>query len=66
MAAREKLLQKLHRGSRLSSQEVRKLLKILDYVLVRPKGSHGKEVPHYILDALRNLVEQAYGKQEKD
>ena len=73
MATVKKLREKLLRGSRLSSQEVRKILQDLGYVLARQKGSHeqwiaggrtftlachGKEVPHYILDALKKLVEE--------
>ncbi len=73
MTAVEKLKEKLRRGSRLSCQEVRKLLSELGYELARQKGSHeqwvkqgrsftlachGKEAPHYILDALRKLLEE--------
>jgi predicted RNA binding protein YcfA (HicA-like mRNA interferase family) len=73
MTAGEKLREKLRRGSRLSCQEVRKLLSELGYQLARQKGSHeqwvrqgrtftlashGKDAPHYVLDALRKLVEE--------
>jgi predicted RNA binding protein YcfA (HicA-like mRNA interferase family) len=73
MAAAEKLKEKLLRGSRLSCQEVRKILQDLGYSLARQKGSHeqgvahgrtftlachGKDAPHYILDALRKLLEE--------
>jgi len=73
MAAAKKLQEKLLRGSRLSCQEVRKILQHLGYGLARQKGSHeqwvsqgrtftlachGKDAPHYILDALRKLVEE--------
>ena len=74
MASLTNLKLKLERGSRLSAQEVRALLRGLDYLLVRQKGSHeqwvrqgrtftlpshGKEVPFYILDALKKLVEES-------
>ena len=70
----KKLKSKLLRGSRLSCQEVRLLLKGLGYQMARQKGSHeqwvkegrtftlavhGKDVPFYILDALRELVEES-------
>ena len=73
MAAAKKLREKLLGGSRLSCQEVRKILQDLGYALARQKGSHeqwvcqgrtftlachGKDAPHYILDALRKLVEE--------
>ena len=72
MGTIEKLLLKLNRGSRLDANEVRRLLKHLGYELARQKGSHeqwvrrgstftlachGRDVPHYILDALRRLHE---------
>lgn len=72
MAAYDKLIQKLFRGTRLSYQEVRKILKNLGYRLARQKGSHeqwvkegrtftlashSKEVPFYILDALKKVIE---------
>ena len=73
MTATEKLKEKLRRGGRLSCQEVRKLLRELGFALARQKGSHeqwiragrtftlachGKDAPHYILDALRRLLEE--------
>lgn len=73
MTASEKLKEKLRRGSRLSCQEVRKLLREIGYELARQRGSHeqwvrdgrtftlachGKDAPHYILDALRKLLEE--------
>ena len=73
MATAQKLREKLLRGSRLSAQEVRKILQNLGYVLARQKGSHeqwvfhgrtftlachGKDVPHYILDVLKKLLEE--------
>ena len=73
----DKLKTKLQRGSRLSCQEVRALLGDVGYELVRQKGSHeqwvrqgktftlaahGKDAPHYILDALRKLIEDNDGK----
>jgi predicted RNA binding protein YcfA (HicA-like mRNA interferase family) len=76
MGSIEKLQQKLMRGSRLDVGEVRRLLKHLGYELARQKGSHeqwvksgrsftlaahGKDAPHYILDALRKLFEEQYG-----
>jgi predicted RNA binding protein YcfA (HicA-like mRNA interferase family) len=72
----EKLIEKLRQGSRLSCQEVRKLLSHLGYSLKRQKGNHeqwvksgrtftlachGKDAPHYILDSLRKLVEESNG-----
>jgi predicted RNA binding protein YcfA (HicA-like mRNA interferase family) len=71
MTARDKLKSKLRQGARLSTQEVRALLKDGGYTLARQKGSHeqwvnhgatftlachGKEVPHYILDALKKII----------
>lgn len=73
MATLKKLKAKLIRGSRLSCQEARALLKELGYVLARQKGSHeqwvkegrtftlaahDKEAPFYILDALKKLLEE--------
>lgn len=73
MATIKKLKVKLLRGSRLSCQEVRALLRELGYELARQKGSHEqwvkegrtftlaahtKEAPFYILDALRALLEE--------
>ena len=78
MGSVEKLKIKLLRGSRLSCQEVRALLKALDYELARQKGSHeqwvrqgrtftlaahGKDAPHYILDALRALIEADHAQE---
>ena len=72
MATLKKLKAKLLRGSRLSCQEVRSLLKELGYEHARQKGSHEqwvkegrtftlaahtKEAPFYLLDALRKLME---------
>ena len=72
----EKLELRLIQGSRLDCNEVRRLLKHLGYELARQKGSHeqwirrgrtftlsahGKDAPHYILDALRKLLEGQYG-----
>ena len=72
MTTLKKLEAKLLRGSRLSCQEVRTLLKKLGYELARQKGSHEqwvkegrsftlasheKEAPFYILDALQKLME---------
>lgn len=76
MGTIEKLQQKLARGSRLDCAEVRRLLKHLGFELARQKGSHeqwlkdgrtftlachGKDAPHYILDALRKLYEGHHG-----
>ncbi len=76
VANAEKLIEKLKQGSRLSCQEVRRLLEHLGYLMKRQKGSHeqwvktgrtftlachGKEAPHYILDSLRKLVEEFNG-----
>ncbi len=76
MAGAEKLKKKLQQGSRLSCQEVRKILESLGFVMRRQKGSHeqwvkagrtftlachGKEAPHYILDVLIKLVEESNG-----
>ena len=73
MTGKDKLKEKLLRGSRLTCQEVRKLLRELGFELARQKGSHeqwvkqgrsftlashGKEAPHYILDALSKLMEE--------
>jgi predicted RNA binding protein YcfA (HicA-like mRNA interferase family) len=74
MTASEKLKEKLRRGGRLSCQGVRKLLRDLGYELARQKGSHeqwvrqgrtftlashGKDAPHYVLDALQKLMEES-------
>ena len=71
MTAKGKLKSKLQQGARLSTQDVRALLKDSGYKLARQKGSqeqwvssgstftlacHGKEVPHYILDALKKII----------
>ena len=71
-------LTKLLRGSQLTCQEVRTVLKDLGYELVRQRGSHeqwvkdgrtftlaahGKDAPHYILDALRKLSEEHHEKK---
>jgi len=76
VTATEKLKEKLRRDGRLSCQEVRKLLRDLGYELARQKGSHeqwvrqgrtftlvchGKDAPHYILDALQKLMEESNG-----
>jgi len=76
VASPEKLIQRLMQGSRLSCYEVRKILAFLGYFLKRQKGSHeqwvkegrtftlachGKEAPHYILDALKKLLEVKNG-----
>jgi predicted RNA binding protein YcfA (HicA-like mRNA interferase family) len=73
MSKIEKLKLKLQRGSGLSCQEVRTLLGSIGFELARQKGSHeqwiragkaftlaahGKDAPHYILDALRKLIEE--------
>ena len=78
MVAVSKLRLKLMRGSRLTASEVRKLLRLLGYELARQKGSHeqwvresrtftlachGKDVPQYILDALRSLLEERDGQR---
>jgi predicted RNA binding protein YcfA (HicA-like mRNA interferase family) len=76
MAGTEKLEEKLRQGSRLSCQEVKRILEHLGYELKRQKGSHeqwvksgrtftlachGKDAPYYILGALRKLVEESNG-----
>lgn len=76
MSGAEKLKRRLLQGSQLSTLEVRKILEYLGYEMKRQKGSHeqwvkagrtftvacqGKDAPHYILDALRKLVEEFNG-----
>jgi predicted RNA binding protein YcfA (HicA-like mRNA interferase family) len=76
MATIEKLKKRLLGGSRLNLSEVRRLLGHLGYELARHKGSHEQwvkegrtftlpchpgDVPHYILDALQNLMERSDG-----
>jgi predicted RNA binding protein YcfA (HicA-like mRNA interferase family) len=71
VTAFKKLKEKLNQGSKLSYQDVRKVLKGLGYDLARQKGSHeqwvrggrtftlachGKDAPHYILDELIKLI----------
>ena len=78
MGGTEKLKTKLLRGSRLSCPEVRTLLKALGYKLARQRGSHeqwvrqgrtftlaahGKDAPHYIMDALRALIEAGHAQE---
>jgi|GEM_PF-2383879 len=68
------LTRKLISGSRLSARELRSLLRQLGYTLARQRGSHeqwvksgrtftiathGKEVPWYLLDSLRKLIEES-------
>ncbi len=80
MGGTEKLKSKLLRGSRLTCQEVRALLTALGYELARQRGSHeqwvragraftlaahGKDAPHYILDALRRLIEEDDAQSKK-
>jgi len=76
MAGPDKLKTKLLQGSRLSCQEVRKLLENFGYAMKRQKGSHeqwvkdgrtftlachGKDAPYYILDALKKIAEESNG-----
>jgi predicted RNA binding protein YcfA (HicA-like mRNA interferase family) len=71
MTSKIKLRNKLHQGSKLTALEVRKILANSGYHLARQKGSHeqwvnngatftlachGKDVPHYILDALKKII----------
>jgi predicted RNA binding protein YcfA (HicA-like mRNA interferase family) len=71
VTATKKLKSKLQQGTRLKASEVRALLTNSGYTLARQKGSHeqwtsggstftlachGKEVPHYILDALKKIT----------
>ena len=63
---------KLMSGSRLNARELRSLLRQLGYRLARQRGSHeqwvksgrtftiathGKDVPWYLIDSLRKLIE---------
>ncbi len=69
----EKVVKNLKEGSRLSFREVRAILVSLGFELKRQRGSHeqwikqgraftlpchGKEVPFYILDELKNIWDQ--------
>ncbi len=71
----EKLKSKLLAGSRLTCQEVRTLLTSIGFQMTRQRGSHeqwvkngrtftlaahSKDAPHYILDALRPLIEKRH------
>jgi len=72
------LIEKALAGSRLNARELRRLLRQLGYTLARQRGSHeqwvksgrtftiathGKDVPWYLLDSLRKLIEE---QDEKD
>lgn len=76
VTAIKKLKEKLRRGSKLSCQEVRRILGEMGYSLARQKGSHEqwikqgrtftlachkKEAPYYILDALKKILEESDG-----
>jgi predicted RNA binding protein YcfA (HicA-like mRNA interferase family) len=71
MTSSGKLRTKLQQGSKLSCQEVRRLLKDLGYRLARQKGSHeqwvyrgstftlachGKDCPQYLLEEIKKLI----------
>ena len=73
MVSTDKLKTKLLKGSKLSMPEVRRVLSNLGFDLKRQRGSHeqwvkagrtftlpchGKDAPHYILDALKKLLEE--------
>ena len=72
------LLGKLTARGRLNAQEVRQVLRQLGYRLARRRGSHeqwvksgrtftvachGKDVPWYLLDALRNIAGENHEKE---
>lgn len=80
MNASDKLKRRLLQGSRLSCQEVRKILEDLGYLIKRQKGSleqwvkagrtftlacHGNDAPHYVLNAIKELLEKPDVKSEE-
>ena len=73
MSGLRKIILRLKQGSRLSAQETRTILNYLGYNFQRQKGSHeqwvnggriftlachGKEIPFYILDTLKKMIEE--------
>ena len=75
-----KLRARLLAGSRLTFAEVGRVLLDLGFIMKRQKGSHqqwvakgktftlslhGKEVPFYILDDLKKIVEEQHGEEKE-
>ncbi len=73
------LLEKLASGARLDARQLRSVLRQLGYQMARRRGSHeqwvrsgrtftvachGKEVPWYLLDALRKIAEESNDETE--